>query len=65
MAHGVQIRFSKNDCEIKPVVLNTMNPMKSNRCVITFLHRFFILKLIDFQRKSMMFFTNKEYPGGM
>ena len=28
--------FSKNDSEIKPIVLHTINPIKSKKCVMTF-----------------------------
>ena len=34
--HRILRCFSKNDREIEPVVLHTINPMKSKKCVTTF-----------------------------
>ena len=62
--HFRRIFFSKNDCEIEPVGLHTINPMNSNKCVTTFsciLH----FSLIDFSRKIYeTFFLKWGMPCG-
>ena len=48
--HFCLIFFSKNDREIEPVVLHTINPMNSTKCVTTF-SWIFHFSFIDFSRK--------------
>ena len=58
--HFFQFFFSKNDREIEPVVLHTINPMNSTKCVTTF-SWIFHFSFIDFSRKA---FENSFYPWG-
>ena len=50
--------FSKNDHEIEPVVLHTINPMNSSKCVTTF-SWIFHFSLIDFSKKIFEIFLRK------
>ena len=56
--HFLPIFFSKNDREIEPVVLHTINPMNSTKCVTTF-SWIFDFSLIDFSGKIFEFFFLK------
>ena len=58
--HILPIFFSKNDCEIEPVVLPTINPMNSTKWVTTFSWIFHFV-LIYFSQKIFGFFSLKNY----
>ena len=58
--HYFAIFFSKNDREIEPVVLHTINPQNSTKWVTTFSWIFHFL-LIDFSKKIFDFFS--QMPG--
>ena len=62
--HFLPIFFSKNDREIEPVVLHTINPMNSTKCVTTF-SWIFDFSLIDFSGKIFeIFFLKWGMPYG-
>ena len=62
--HFLPIFFSKNDREIEPVVLHTINPMNSTKCVTTF-SWIFDFSLIDFSGKIFeIFFLKWGMPCG-
>ena len=50
--------FSKNDLEIEPAVLHTINPMNFTKCVTTF-SLIFDFSLIDFYGKIFDFFSSQ------
>merc|ERR1712208_218278 len=56
--HFLPIFFSKNDREIEPVVLHTINPMNSTKCVTTF-SWIFDFSLIDFSGKIFEIFFSQ------
>ena len=56
--HVLSIFFSKNDREIEPVVLHTINPMNSTKWVTSF-SWIFHFSLIDFSKKIFEIFFNK------
>ena len=56
--HFLAIFFNKNDREIEPVVLHTINPMNSTKWVTSFSWIFHFL-LIDFSKKIFEFFFRK------
>ena len=56
--HFLAIFFSKNDREIEPVVLHTINPMNSTKWVTSF-SWIFDFSLIDFSKKIFEFFFHK------
>ena len=58
VVHYFAIFFSKNDREIKPVVLHTINPLNSTKWVTTFSWIFNFL-LIDFSMKIFDFFFSQ------
>ena len=63
--HFLAIFFSKNDREIEPVVLHTINPMNSTKWVTSF-SWIFDFSLIDFSKKIFeFFFTNACCFGNM
>ena len=63
--HFLPIFFSKNDHEIEPVVLHTIDHMNSTKCVTTF-SWIFDFSLIDFSGKIFeFFFSNGECPVGI
>ena len=58
------IFFSRNDREIKPVVLHTINPMNSTKWVTSF-SWIFHFSLIDFSKKIFeIFFHKRLMPWG-
>ena len=62
--HFLPIFFSKNDCEIEPVVLHTINPMNSTKCVTTF-SWIFHFSFIDFSMEIYQtFFLKWGMPCG-
>ena len=62
--HFLPIFFSKNDREIEPILLHTINPMNFTKCVTTFSWIFDFL-LIDFSRKIFdIFFLKWGMPFG-
>ena len=62
--HFRLIFFNKNDREIEPVVLHTINPMNSTKCVTTF-SWIFDFSLIDFSGKIFeIFFLKWGMPCG-
>ena len=56
--HFLAIFFSKNDREIEPVVLHTINPMNSTKWVTSF-SWIFDFSLIDFSKKIIEIFFHK------
>ena len=56
--HFFTIFFSKNDREIEPVVLHTINPMNSTKWVTSFSWIFHFL-LIDFSKKIFEIFFHE------
>ena len=56
--HFLAIFFSKNDREIEPVVLHTINPMNSTKWVTSF-SWIFHFSLIDFSKKIFEIFFRK------
>ena len=56
--HFFAIFFSKNDREIEPVVLHTINPMNSTKWVTSF-SWIFHFSLIDFSKKIFEIFFRK------
>ena len=62
--HFFAIFFSKNDREIEPVVLHTINPMNSTKWVTSF-SWIFHFSLIDFSKKIFEIFFHKcQMPWG-
>ena len=65
IVHYFAIFFSKNDHEIKLVVLHTINPQNSTKWMTTFSWIFHFL-LIDFTKKIFeIFLTNAKCLWGM
>ena len=58
IGHFSHFFFSKNDREIEPVVLHTINPMNSTKWVTSF-SWIFHFSLIDFSKKIFEFFFHK------
>ena len=64
IGHFPHFFFSKNDREIEPVVLHTINPMNSTKWVTSF-SWIFHFSLIDFSKKIFeIFFCKCPMPWG-
>ena len=64
IGHFSHFFFSKNDREIEPVVLHTINPMNSTKWVTSF-SWIFHFSLIDFSKKIFEIFFHKcQMPWG-